>query len=190
MTSAPLFRRASLALAAFTLACGDSTGPRTTLTDEQAADMLEAMSSVASIGALPGTSMAVINASQTVDCPNGGSTSLSSSVNENQAAGTATIQVIQGFSGCRATSRKGRIWTFDGDPNVVTNISVSYNQTTGAFSLTGSQVGGVRFASDLGSGSCRIDLSFTLSGDASSIAGTLSGTACGHNIEQSISVTQ
>lgn len=179
-----------MALAALTLACGDATGPSTNLSEEQVGDMLDAMSAVASFGSVPGIAPAVVNVSQTIDCPNGGSASVGGTINTNDAAGTATVQFTQGFSGCRATSKKGRLWTFDGDPNIITIVSVSYNEVTGAFSITGSQVGGIRFASDLGSGSCPINLAFTFSGNASSISGTLSGSACGRTIEQSISVIQ
>ena len=189
--SAQLLRRASAAVLALTnAACGDSTGPRANLSEAQVADMLEAMSEVASFGTVPGAPLAVVNVSQTVDCPNGGSANVSGSVNENQAAGTATVQITQGFSGCKATSSAGRVWTFDGDPSIVTNLSTSYNATTGAFSITGTQVGGIKVTSDVGSGSCQINLTISLSGDQTSFQGSLSGSACGHNIEQSMSVSQ
>jgi len=190
MTSGTLIRRASVALVAFTLAaCGDSTGPRANLTEEQVSDMLDAMSAVSSFGSVPGAGMAVVTVSETVDCPNGGTATASGSVNENQAAGTATVQVTQSFSGCKATSSSGRVWTFDGNPNIVTSMSTTYNQTTGAFSITGTQIGGIRVASDLGSGSCDINLSITFTGDADSFSGSINGSACGHTIQQSMSVS-
>lgn len=190
MTSATLIRRASVALAALTLACGDSTAPSAKLSQDQVGDLLEALTAVSSFGATPGTALAAVNFSQTADCPNGGSATVIATVNDNQAAGTATIQIRQGFSGCKATSRKGRVWTFDGNPDIITNIASSRNPTTGAFSITGSQVGGIKFASDLGSGSCEINITFTFSGDAQSFSGSLTGSACGHNIQQSVSATQ
>ncbi len=190
MTSARLIRRASVALAAFTLACNDSTGPSANLSQEQVGDMLTAMSAVAAFGPTPGTAMAVVTLSQTVDCPNGGSASVDGTVNTDETAGTATVQITQGFSACKATSAHGRVWTFDGDPNIVTNVSASHNETTGEFSMTASQVGGIKFASDLGSGSCQINLTFTTSGNGDSFTGSVSGSACGHNIQQSVSVTQ
>jgi hypothetical protein len=190
MTRSTLIRRACLALAAFTLACGDSTGPTANLTQEQVTDMLDAMSTVVPAAPVPGVSLSVVNFTQTVSCPNGGSASVDATVNEDKEAGTATVSVTQGFTGCMATSKKGRVWTFDGDPNIVTNLSLSYNQTTGAFSITGSRVGGIKVASDLGSRSCAINLTFTLTGEPGSIAGSLSGSACGHDIEQTISVTE
>ena len=57
------------------------------------------------------------------------------------------------------TESNGRVWTFDGNPNIVTNVSLTSNQTTGAFTMTATQKGGIKFTSDLGSGSCAIALS-------------------------------
>lgn len=203
MTSATILRRASVALAALTLACGDSTGPQAKLTEEQVSDMLEAMSAVASLGDVPGAGMAAdpfgtvtamanatVSVSQTVDCPNGGTASVNGTATDNPTAGTMTAQITQNFTGCRATSESGRLWTFDGNPNIVTNVSASFNETTGAFSLTATQVGGIRVASDVGSGACQINLTLTMSGDDTSFTGSLSGSACGHNIQQSVTVTQ
>jgi hypothetical protein len=194
-------RRASLALAAFTLACGDSTG-LSNLSEEQVGDMLDAMSAVASFEDIPGapttfpalrlapqTANATFSVSQTVDCPNGGSASVSGTVTDDEA-GTVTAESTQDFDGCAATSAEGRVWTFDGAPNIVDNLTATSNETTGAFSMTASRVGGIRFASNLGSGVCQINLTFTMSGDQDSFSGSISGSACGHNIQQSFEFTQ
>jgi hypothetical protein len=205
MTTVSRLRRAAVLLAAFTMACGDSTGP-VRLSEEQVSDMLDAMSSIAALDAIPGAQMsatpassmiaalrtanATVNVSQTVDCPNGGSASVVGSATDNPDLGTLTAQVTQSFTACRATSEAGRVWTFDGNPNIVMNLSASSNESTGVFSMTMTQVGGVRFASDLGSGSCALNLTFALSGTATSFTATLSGTACGRNVDQSITVTE
>ena len=190
MTHETLTRRACLALVAFALVgCGgDSTGPSVTLTEEQVADMMDAMTAVNALGGVATTQMTVVNVSQTVDCPNGGTYSVSGSVNDNSGSGSATIHVTQGFNGCKATSKQGRVWTFNGMPNIATDISMTANQQTQAFSITGTQVGGITFSSDLGSGSCGINLTIALSGDADSFEGSINGTACGHTIQQSMSV--
>ena len=203
MTSATFLRRASLMFAALTLACGDSTGPQARLTEEQVSDMLDAMSVVASFGDVPGAGMAAdplgtvtamanatVSVSQTVDCPNGGTASVNGTATDDPTAGTMSAQITQNFTGCRATSESGRLWTFDGNPNIVTSVSASYNETTGAFSLTATQVGGIRVASDVGSGSCQVNLTLTMSGNETSFTGSLNGSACGHNIQQSVTVTQ
>jgi hypothetical protein len=202
MTSAILIRRASVALAALTLACGDSTGPNANLSEEQVGDMLDAMSAVASFSevpdvalssalvASPRTANATMSFSQTVDCPNGGSANVSGTTTDDEATGQVTAQVTHSFNGCAATSSEGRVWTFNGNPNIVTNMSASFNETTGAFTMTTTQVGGVRFTSDVGSGVCQINLTFTMSGNETSLSGSLSGTACGHNIQQSFEYSE
>ena len=199
MKSATFIRRASVALVALTMACGDSTG-LSNLNEEQVGDMLDAMSAVASfedlpgaptsfpaLRAAPGTANATFSVSQTVDCPNGGSASVSGSVNDNEA-GTVTAQVTQAFSGCAATSSGGRVWTFNG--NISDNLTATHNEETGAFSMTATRIGGVQAASNLGSGSCQIALTFTMSGDPDSLSGSISGSACGHNIQQSFEFRQ
>ena len=202
MKSATLIRRASVALAAFTLACGDSTGPNANLSEEEVTDMLDAMSSIVSFEEMPGmsasmaglrlspeTANATVSFSQTVDCPNGGTSGISGSATDDEA-GNMTAQFTQSFNSCAATSSEGRLWTFNGNPNIVTNISATHNEATGAFSMTATQVGGVRFASDLGSGACQINLTLTMSGNETSFSASVTGSACGRNIQQSVEVSQ
>jgi len=203
MKSATLVRRTSVALVALTLACGDSTGPAR-LSEEQVVDMLNAMSSVAYTGDIPGgasmsraslwaapqTANATVNVSQTVSCPNGGTASVNGTSTDNPDAGTATATITQSFSACAAASSEGRVWTFNGDPNIVTTINSTWNEATGAFTMNMTQEGAIQFASNLGSGRCAIDLTLTMSGNETSFSATMSGSACGHTIEQSIDVTQ
>jgi hypothetical protein len=199
MKRVAFFRGASLALVALSIACGDSTAP-VTLTEAQVEDMLEAMTTVSYIGQAsgPGFSIrragqvanATVTVSETVECPNGGSATISGTATDNPDAGTFTAQITQGFSACAATSEAGRVWTFNGNPNITTNISASQNQTTGAFSLTATQVGAVNFASDIGEGACSLNLTLAITGTATSVNATLSGTACGRTIQRSISVTE
>jgi hypothetical protein len=193
-------RHALAALAAFTMACGDSTAPGVTLSEAEVEDMLEAMTAVSFIGQASGsgffvsragqTANATVTLSETVECPNGGSATVSGTATDNPDAGTFSAQITQGFSACAATSEAGRLWTFNGNPNIVTSVQGSFNQSTGAFSLTAAQTGGIRFASDLGEGSCAIDLTLTLTGTTTSASATLSGTACGRTIQRSITVTE
>ena len=202
MKSATLVRRASVALVALTLACGDSTGPAR-LSEEQVVDMLDAMSVVAyqdipgganmsraSLWAAPQTANATVSVSQTVSCPNGGNASVTGTATDNPDAGTATATITQSFSACAATSSEGRVWTFNGDPNIVTTINSTWNEATGAFTMNMTQEGAIQFASNLGSGRCAIDLTLTMSGNETSFSMTMSGTACGHTIQQSIDYTE
>jgi hypothetical protein len=189
MTNSQLARRACVALMGLTLAACKDNGP-SVLTEAQVGEMIEAMASVNALGAIPGTSMAIINVSETIDCPNGGTATVAGSVNDNDGSGTATVQVTQSFNACRATSSHGRVWTFDGDPNVTTNVTMTADEEAQTFSISGSQVGGIRFSSDLGSGSCSVNLTTSMSGGPGSLQASLSGTACGHTVERSFSFSQ
>jgi hypothetical protein len=202
MMTARILRGASVALTALTLACGDSTAPK--LSEAEVYDMLDAMSSVAAFDELPGapaaraslraagTQMAnaTVNVSQTVSCPNGGSATVNGTATDNPDAGTFSAQVTHSFSGCTAPSSEGRLWTFNGSPNILTTLSGSANETTGAFNMTVTQVGGVRFSSDLGEGTCQINLTLTMSSNGSnSFSSSISGSACGRSIQQTVEVT-
>lgn len=202
MTSATLLRRASVVLAAFTLACGDSTG-LSNLSEEQVGDMLDAMSAVsyaanveipgaafsrASLKLAPTSANATATVALSVDCPNGGTATYNGSVDSDEEAGTMAAQVNQAFNGCAGTSSEGRVWTFTG--NVATGMNATYNEATGAFSMTATQIGAIQASSNLGSGTCALNLTMTLSGTQNSFSLSVSGSACGRNIEQSIEVTE
>lgn len=191
-------RRASVVLAAFTMACGDSTGP-SSMSEQEVFDMLDAMSAVAAFEDIPGapttlpalrlaptTANATATVSSNVDCPNGGSASFNGSVVDDEA-GHVTAQVTTGFASCAAPSSEGRVWTFNG--NIVDNLDATFNETTGAFSMTASRVGGLSISSDVASGSCQVNVTFTMSGDDNSLQGSISGSVCGKNIQQSFEFT-
>jgi len=191
-----LFRRATIAALACALAaCGDSTAPEANLSTEQINDMMEAMSATGAFtfGSATGQAPAnasVVTVSETVDCPNGGTYSMSGSANSNDLTGSFTAQFTQTYTACKVTSSSGALWTFSGNPNVVTNISATVNPTNGAFTLTGTQVGGISFSTDGASGTCSINLSMSLS---STIEGTVavnvSGKVCGKTVEYSYEET-
>ena len=101
-----------------------------------------------------------------------------------------SANVTQDFDGCAATSEQGHVWTFDGDPNLVTTLSASSNQTTGAFSLTATQKGGLKFSSDIATGGCQIDLTLTVTGTETSFSSSISGTVCGRSFQQTVEATQ
>jgi len=204
--SATLLRRASVALVALTVACGDSTGPN--LSEEQVFDMLSAMSLVADFSEIPGAPTAgaalkalkaapamanvTVNVSQTVSCPNGGNASVAGTVTDDEQtpANTVTATVTHSFSSCAAPSEEGRMWTFNGAPNIVTTLNATSTETAETFNMTVTQVGGVRFASDLGEGTCQISLTFTMNGNPNSFSASISGSACGRTIQQTVEVTQ
>jgi hypothetical protein len=186
------YRRALVAATALTLACGDSTGPSVELTEEQVDDMLSALTAAGGfdmVGSAPGAQSlqalkAVITVSDVVECPNGGNASVSGSFNVNDQTEAFSMTITQGFADCKATSEEtGRLWTFNGSPNITTQLSGTVNQTSGATTITGSQTGGIRFSSDLGSGVCNINITINVSEDGNGVAsGSISGTMCNHTI--------
>ncbi|HYC50359.1 MAG TPA: hypothetical protein VEB19_04535 [Gemmatimonadaceae bacterium] len=205
----PLVRRAAVVLAAFSLGCGDSTGPN--LSEAQVSDMLDAMSAVSALAVVPipgadlsratmtraalraaNTPMAnaTVTVSETVDCPLGGSATVNGTVNSDEEAGTVAATVTHVYSDCAAVSSEDRVWTFNGNPQIVTNLNATSNEAAETFSMTMTQVGGIRFSSDLGEGSCQINLTMTMTGTAQSLSLSLNGSACGRNIQQSVQVTQ
>ena len=204
MKTASLLQRSAVVFAAFTMACGDSTGPGN-LSEAQVGEMVEAMQMV-SMMAMPSDDQAsfaadplrafgeranaTVSYSETVDCPDGGSASVNGTVTGNDAGTSLTAQLTQNFSACRATAESGRVWTFDGNPSIVTTLNATSNEAAGTFTLSWNQVGGITYASDLGSGNCQVNLTFTMSGTASSLTASLSGSACGRNIQRSITVTE
>ena len=104
-------RRAAIALATLTLACGDSTGPNANLSETQVAEMLQVMSLVApfdevptggtparrALQASPSMAYATVSVSETADCPNGGSASVDGIVNSDEEAGTLDAEVTHDF---------------------------------------------------------------------------------------------
>lgn len=186
-----LLRLAVASLVLTVAACGDSTGPNVTLTEEQIDDMMDAMANAGSPGfAPPAANMAVITVTETADCPNGGTTSLNGTIDDNVNTGAFSMTITQGFTNCKSTSSSGRVWTFNGKPNIVTAMTGSENLSTGAFTFSGTQTGGVTFSSDLGSGACDFNVTITMSGNSNTeqFSGSISGTVCGRNVSQTLSV--
>ena len=181
---------AATSLALTIAACGDSTGP-VTLNDEQVADMMDAMANAGVAGFTPPPvgNLAVITINESVECPNGGMSSFAATIDENAATGSMSMTITQGFTGCKSASSTGRVWTFNGKPNIVSTFNGTSNATTGAFTLSGTQTGGVSFSSDLGTGSCDFNVTFSMSGNENTeqFSVSMSGTVCGRSVSQSIS---
>lgn len=187
-----LFRAFAVAsLAVSVTACGDSTAPKFDLTEAQVADMMDALATagLAGFNAPMARNLAVVTVNQTVDCPNGGSATINGSIDEGTTGTSVSMSFTQGFSNCKATSSQGRMWTFNGNPNIVSTFTGTSNMQTGAFSFSGTQKGGITAASDLGSGACAWDVTYSISGNENTgaFSGSVSGTVCGRNISQSIS---
>ena len=203
MITGRFYGRALVAAMAFSLACSDSTAPNIELTEDQVNDMMDAFSAIGSTpdaaSASNASNMAalIINQTVTVDCPNGGTMTDAGIINANEQTNVITFSSTQTFTACKATSTSGRLWTFDSNPNLTSTFTMTSNEETGAFSMTGSQTGGLRVASDLGSGACEFDVSYTMNitpvpgteGEFT-VTGSVSGTVCGRSIEVDLSVTE
>ena len=192
------FRRALVAAMAFTVAaCGDSpVAVDADLSTEEIEEMMDAMSAIGAFSSPFGFSirsadsnvaMAVTPINETADCPNGGSVNTSGNININETTGNFTAQLTNNYNSCKATSSAGRVWTFNGDPNVSQTMSFTSNQTTGAFSMTGSQTGGLRFSSSQATGRCSISLNYTISMNAQGTeTGSVTGTVCGQSVNHTL----
>jgi hypothetical protein len=183
-------------LAALTLALsacsGDgATAPDAALTPEQAAEALEALSVVSTIGFGGGISArmasdmpaATAGVNESAPCPAGGTTSVRGTSSVNEATGAVTVDIRQDYTRCAVTVASNRTWTFNGDPDIRFRFTSSVNASTGNVSLSGTQVGAVRFTSGAQSGRCSIDLSMSITETTYSI----SGRVCGQQVSETIS---
>lgn len=206
-----IMKRAALLLTAFALtACGDNDPALISLTEAQAEDLMDALASAGAFD--PSTGMSVASAARasnaaivaqavftsTVEasapCPDGGTAGIKGSVTLNDNASptvTMTMSVAQTFSGCKSTSTEGNLWTFNGAPNIASNFSMTINETTGIFSMTGTQKGALDVTGPDGSGRCHIDVSFNFSGNdqTGTFSGSLNGTVCGVSVSQTLDLT-
>ena len=189
-------------------ACGDGNAPDPIqLTEAQAEDMLDALSaagafetelSVASAARTANaTALALVAAAitNTVDasapCPDGGTAGIKGTATANDDFSVISANVTQTFSNCKSTSSAGTLWTFNGAPSIVSTMSMTTNQSTGAFTLAMTQRGALDVVGPDASGRCVIDLTLDASGN--DIAGTgtitISGTVCGVTITQTVTTT-
>lgn len=193
------FRRALVAaLAVAVSACGDSPlGPEADLTQEEVSEMMDAMSAIGAFTFAPGefsvrslggqVASVVAPFDETSECPSGGTVNVSGSMNINESTGNFSAQYTADYNNCKAPSSAGRVWTFNGEPNVTTSMNYTFNETTGGISMSGTQSGGVRFSSGGMSGRCSISLTYNMSTNAEGIpTGTVTGTVCGESVNQSL----
>ena len=190
---------AALAAAMVLSACSDSTAPAAIqLTDAQAEDLMEALASVGSPTGLSrrsaeyrqglSTQLATITIDESEPCPNGGTRRTQGTFNINDAGTQATADFTHGYTNCQATSPNNVLWTFNGAPNVAFDFSMTFNEATEEYSMSGTQKGAVDASSSLGSGRCVIDLTYSATGNAEAGTVTVSGSVCGRTI--SVTVTE
>lgn len=195
------FRIAALALAlAFgLLACSDD-GPAASgdqLSPEEAEVMLEALVEAGGFGlgavGFTGSPPAGVAAStqfdisETMSCPEGGSIDVEGSISVDEAQESLQWTLTQTHRNCQVSSSSdGSAWLFDGSPSVVSSFNMTFSET--AFSMQGSEEGGIAWESGGRSGTCPISVSYDFSGTENTLTGTISGTVCGNDISLSETV--
>ncbi len=191
-------RRLLLSCAAIGLAaCGGdgATAPEADLTPAEAADVLEALTTVSSLSnfgpvALRSVDLKTLQSlgsqpalteqlDESIPCPDGGSTRARGAVTVNDSTGDATIDVRQTYTDCAVRTESNRTWTINGDPDIRTIFSST------ASSFTGSLRGAVVATSAGTSGRCTVNVTMSLTASAVII----SGTVCGESVADSISVS-
>jgi hypothetical protein len=184
----------TIALALTVVACGeDATGVTSgdELTSAEVAVVIAALGSAFdSVGvaaqqvAAAGPALAAININEnfslSVPCESGTldvSGSMDGTVDDQTFAMDATLEVSWNPKGC-VVSDDLNTFTVDGAPQVTVTLDISSSEDI--VSLSGTETGGFSFTSSDGrSGSCAIDVTFSLVTTASSVESTITGTICG-----------
>lgn len=175
-------------------ACSDSaTAPEANLTQAEAAEVLEALSAITGLvggdlradgGATLFDQPAVTESiDESFPCPAGGNARVRGSFTFNESNGSSSVDLRFTYSNCAAEAPSGRTWTFNGDPDVRQRLSGSTNPSTGNFTLTGSQVGAIRFNNGSQSGRCSINLTTRFSDE--DLVYRVYGTVCGQDVSKS-----
>lgn len=203
MARVPAGVLAAAAVALGVSACGgdDPTGPvGDALSQAEAEIMMEALAEAGGlvVGGFGGQAAPArapfgpVTVDETMSCPDGGTIAVSGSFSgESNDDGTGTVEYdfTQIHQGCRATAdADGSVWTFDGDPEVTVDMLMAVTETS--FDLDGTQSGAVSWANGDRSGTCQIDVTYAFSGSESgqTFSGSVSGTVCGHQVSESVSV--
>lgn len=202
------------AFAAFALtlsACGGDSktplGPTIELTEEQSDDMMDALSviglfdggtfgfstSAASMVAAlknPTIALATVSVDEQYDCPAGGSYRQQGNFTGNDAGTSFSMNLSQTYTSCAGESSTGTVWTFNSAPSITTTLTANMNQSTGAFTITGTNNGAFNVSSSVGSGSCVINLSLSITGNDNSetFSGSVTGSVCGRSVSQTLDV--
>lgn len=175
-------------------ACGDDdgTGLEDDLSLQETEAMLEALTETGSFStlglatAISGTGSVDVDVDQTVPCPGGGSLDVTGNVTGDVSQSGSvdlSVSVTHTHRGCTGTAENGMTFTFDGAPDLSTQLDVSVTQD-GSLSLTGATTGTLGWSTGDREGVCVTDLAVDLSGSLTSVQGSISGTACGRSVDE------
>ena len=163
-------------------ACDSTTEPAEPLTLEEAEALYLGM-----LGVVADSAAEIV--SSTPDggvfaCRLGGEVTVAFDFREETAADTTrvTTNFTLDPDGC-VLSSEGYDFTVDGNPNVTMALTVSRVESTVVFPIEGSTTGGVDWKLDDRSGTCLIDLAYSLDLSGPEPAGSATGTMCGLEVE-------
>jgi hypothetical protein len=165
---------------------GPNEGPA--LSSAEVADAFDALSAIGlfDFGLQPEAfpvGLAAQSQSQSIDqtqaCPNGGNVKLTGSVSASQT-GSVNADIRQAYNDCKSASSTGRVWTFNGDPNLRIQLNTTINQSTGSYSFTGGITGGFRYSSNGSAGSCSANINISTNANGGSVTGTM----CGQSVSE------
>ena len=176
------------------VACGDDpTGVNSgdELTSAEVAAVMAAfgsafdsvgVSAVQAPGAAPARAAISVNENfdMSVPCESGTfdvSGSMSGSVDDQTFDMDVTMDVTWDPNGC-VVSDEANTFTVDGAPEV--NVSLDMTSTEDAVTVSGTETGGFSFTSSDGrSGSCSLDVTFSVVTGSANVENTITGTVCG-----------
>jgi len=129
----------------------------------------------------------------TFPCEFGGSVNVDGSyafdVDDDTGDGTLTFDVTQDHNDCGAESDGGILFVLNGAPDITATFTIV---TEGTFlSFTGGYDGAVGFETVDKSGTCSLDVDFSLQGDVAAETGsaTLTGRVCGITFTHNLTLT-
>jgi hypothetical protein len=189
-------------------ACGgDSTGPGTSLTSEQAAQMSYALGSVLGASFVPSQSIAAsrrhLDARTPVSdqasyyvaraCPQGGRMAVSGTLSD--ASQNVHLVTTDTLDACATKDSRGDVWTFTTKPAFTATLDVSgLGEST--ITTAETEAGRVRFSSGELSGTCSIDLALNTqlvigspAADSATMTLHSSGTLCGRSVATDAVIT-
>ncbi|TVP54531.1 MAG: hypothetical protein EA351_13105 [Gemmatimonadales bacterium] len=182
------------------MACGDDgpTQSGDTLTEAEAESMMGALTMAGGLGFFgmgfsaddASVMMETIPIDYTADCSGGGSVSISGEMTITGQGESISMNQTLTHNSCTETAPSdGRSWTFNGNPSINTQLSGSVSETS--INFQGSQTGAMSWSSDGLSGSCQMNINYSVSGSATGGAVTvsISGSVCGQNISSTQTVS-
>lgn len=161
-------------LAIVAMGCEDrTTEPGDPLTMEETEALFLGISELT----LDTSFVAVTTAGAVIACPMGGQATVGVEP-PNETTGSLRLVTTLNPDACTLSSR-GYEFTLDGNPNVRTDLTLTFDESTFEFSATGSISGGVDWDLDDRSGTCMIDLALSAGLDGSGPDGVPTGNASG-----------